>query len=164
MIILDTKVLSELMKPRPDPTVVAWMGGHPAASLYTTSITQAEILYALILLPRSRRRSALASMFAEDFAERIPGLCPDRFRSAPRRPSLLTFRCPDCRHRTAHGSRHRHSQHRGPGWLRCDRRRSMETLAPGLGALGGRFNGINEVTGSISVSSTNSDSKLRNRR
>jgi toxin FitB len=81
MIILDTNVLSELMKPKPDPTVVAWLGGQPAASLYTTSITQAEILYGLMLLPRSRRRTALeaaaTSMFAKDFAERILGFDRD---------------------------------------------------------------------------------------
>jgi predicted nucleic acid-binding protein len=81
MIILDTNVLSELMKPKPDPAVVAWMGGQPAASLYTTSITQAEILYGVMLLPRSRRRSALedaaTSMFAEDFGERILGFDRD---------------------------------------------------------------------------------------
>jgi hypothetical protein len=81
MIILDTNVLSELMKPKPDPTVVAWLGDQPATSLYTTSITQAEILYGLMLLPRSRRRTALeaaaTSMFAEDFAERILGFGRD---------------------------------------------------------------------------------------
>jgi predicted nucleic acid-binding protein len=81
MIILDTNVLSELMKPRPAPAVVAWMSGQPAASLYTTSVTQAEILYGLMLLPRSRRRSALeaaaTSMFAEDFGERILGFDRD---------------------------------------------------------------------------------------
>jgi predicted nucleic acid-binding protein len=77
MIILDTNVLSELMKPAPTGTVVDWMAAQPAASLYTTSITQAEILHGLMLLPRSRRRSALeaaaTSMFAEDFAGRILG-------------------------------------------------------------------------------------------
>jgi predicted nucleic acid-binding protein len=77
VIILDTSVLSELMKPKPNQTVLAWMAGQPAASLYTTSVTQAEILYGLMLLPRGRRRSALehaaAAMFAEDFGDRILG-------------------------------------------------------------------------------------------
>jgi predicted nucleic acid-binding protein len=81
MIVLDTNVLSELMKPRPAPAVIDWMAAQPAASLYTTSITQAEILYGLMVLPRSRRRSALedaaTSMFTEDFGERILGFGSD---------------------------------------------------------------------------------------
>jgi len=81
MIILDTNVVSELMKPRPATEVVEWMAGHPAASLYTTSITQAEILHGLKLLPHGRRRNALEaaamSMFAEDFGDRILGFGTD---------------------------------------------------------------------------------------
>jgi predicted nucleic acid-binding protein len=57
------------------------MSAQPAASLYTTSITQAEILYGLMLLPRSRRRNALeaaaTSMFGEDFGGRILGFGSD---------------------------------------------------------------------------------------
>ena len=75
MTILDTNVVSELMKPKPVPRVVAWLGAQPSTALYTTSITQAEILHGLMLLPAGHRRSALdaavASMFAEDFAGRI---------------------------------------------------------------------------------------------
>ena len=84
MIILDTNVLSELMKRRPDPNVVQWVAAQPAAGLYTTSITQAEILYGLMLLPRGRRRSALETaveaMFAEDFDGRILGFGVDAAR------------------------------------------------------------------------------------
>ena len=81
MIILDTNVVSELMRAAPAGPVVDWMAAQPAASLYTTSITQAEILHGLMLLPRSRRRSALeaaaTSMFAEDFGGRILGFGTD---------------------------------------------------------------------------------------
>ncbi len=81
MIILDTNVLSELMKPTPAAEVVDWMAGQSAASLYTTSITQAEILHGLMLLPAGRRRRALeaaaTSMFTEDFAGRILGFGTD---------------------------------------------------------------------------------------
>lgn len=77
MIILDTNVLSELMKPKPAAQVVDWIAAQPAAGLYTTSITQAEILHGLMLLPPGRRRRALeaaaSSMFAEDFGGRILG-------------------------------------------------------------------------------------------
>jgi predicted nucleic acid-binding protein len=77
MIILDTNVLSELMKPVPASVVVAWIGAQPVADLYTTSITQAEILHGILLLPSGRRRRSLeaaaTSMFAEDFGGRILG-------------------------------------------------------------------------------------------
>ncbi|HUL79366.1 MAG TPA: type II toxin-antitoxin system VapC family toxin [Vicinamibacteria bacterium] len=77
MIILDTNVLSEAMKPVPAAEVLAWLAAQTAASLYTTSITQAEILHGLMLLPSGRRRRALeaaaTSMFSEDFGGRILG-------------------------------------------------------------------------------------------
>ena len=81
MIILDTSVLSELMRPAPSASVVGWVGAQPATSLYTTSITQTEILHGLMLLPKGRRRSALevaaASMFAKEFGGRILGFGTD---------------------------------------------------------------------------------------
>jgi hypothetical protein len=45
MIILDTNVISELMRPQPDPGVLAWVATQPRAQLYTTHINQAEIRY-----------------------------------------------------------------------------------------------------------------------
>jgi toxin FitB len=93
MIILDTNVLSELMKPAPAAKVVKWMAAQPAPILYTTSITQAEILHGLMLLPRGRRRHALeaaaTSMFAEDFGSRILGFCTD---AAPRYAQIASER------------------------------------------------------------------------
>ena len=58
MILLDTNVLSELMKAAPAESVVRWFSTHSATSLYTTSITQAEVLHGILLLPPGRRRSA----------------------------------------------------------------------------------------------------------
>lgn len=75
MFVLDTNVVSELMRPAPAASVVAWVSAQPLPILYTTSVTQAEILYGLRLLPDGRRRvrleSAAEQMFAEDFADRI---------------------------------------------------------------------------------------------
>jgi toxin FitB len=75
MIILDTNVLSEVMRPTPSSQVLRWMGQYPALRLFTTAITQAEILYGLELLPKGKRRSAWQSaaeaIFAEEFAGRI---------------------------------------------------------------------------------------------
>src|SRR5436305_13524437 len=75
MISLDTNVLSEVVGPSPSDTALQWLADQPAASLFTTTITQAEILFGLELLPKGKRRSALQSaaerMFEEDFAGRI---------------------------------------------------------------------------------------------
>ena len=75
MILLDTNVVSELMKPAPAESVARWTADQPAASLYTTSITQAEILHGILLLPAGKRRTALEAaaeaMFNEDFGGRI---------------------------------------------------------------------------------------------
>ncbi len=75
MIVLDTNVLSELMKPAPADSVVRWVAAQPATSLYTTSVTQAEILHGILLLPAGKRRNALQAaaeaMFEEDFGGRI---------------------------------------------------------------------------------------------
>lgn len=75
MIVLDTNVLSELMRSEPNPRVLAWLRGQPGASLFTTSVTQSEILYGLrILAPGRRRReleSAAQAMFEVDFAGRV---------------------------------------------------------------------------------------------
>ena len=75
MIVLDTNVVSELMKPGPSAAVLAWMGGRDRLELHTTSVTQAEILDGVLLLPAGRRRRAVEgaadAMFQEDFAGRI---------------------------------------------------------------------------------------------
>ncbi len=75
MIILDTNVLSELMRPKPSTRVVAWVAKQPAAELFTTAITEAEIFYGIELLTKGKRREALLlaaeAMFAEDLAGRI---------------------------------------------------------------------------------------------
>ena len=75
MIILDTNVISELMKPQGSTIVYQWVAAQPINQLFTTTITQAEILYGLALLPTGKRRKQLIEiaqkMFAEDFDNRI---------------------------------------------------------------------------------------------
>ncbi len=75
MIVLDTNVLSEIMKVSPEARVIKWLRGHPPSSLFTTSITQAEILYGIRLLPAGKRRDGLekeaGEMFCQDFKGRI---------------------------------------------------------------------------------------------
>ena len=75
MIVLDTNVLSELMRSQPDTLVLRWIGAYKATDLFITALTKAEILYGLELLPKGKRRAALKkaaiSMFDLDFARRI---------------------------------------------------------------------------------------------
>lgn len=75
MILLDTNVLSEMMRTEPAQSVVTWLSAQLPASVFTTTITQAEILYGVAILPAGRRRTAIeqaiAGMFEEDFAGRV---------------------------------------------------------------------------------------------
>lgn len=75
MILLDTNVLSELMRPKPAPEVEVWVAGQPATALFISAITEAELRFGLALLPDGARREALAqaveAVLAEDFAGRI---------------------------------------------------------------------------------------------
>lgn len=84
MIILDTNVLSELMRPEPSPRVVAWVAKQPATELFTTAITEAEIFYGIELLTKGKRREGLLAaaeaVFAEDLAGRIFGFESDAAR------------------------------------------------------------------------------------
>jgi predicted nucleic acid-binding protein len=88
MIILDTNVLSELMRPTPSPRVVAWVAKQPAAELFTTSITEGEIFYGIELLAKGKRRESLLAaaeaMFAEDLAGRVVGFDSDGARAFSR--------------------------------------------------------------------------------
>jgi hypothetical protein len=75
VIVLDTNVLSELLTPVPSLPVETWLAEQHALSVFTTAITEAEILYGLRLMPEGRRRrdleAAILPMFQEDFAGRI---------------------------------------------------------------------------------------------
>jgi toxin FitB len=75
MIVLDTNVLSELMKSNGSQTVYEWVSKQAQMSLFTTTITEAEILYGIALLPKGKRRNALTEtahqMFSEDFEKRV---------------------------------------------------------------------------------------------
>ncbi|MEO5701975.1 MAG: type II toxin-antitoxin system VapC family toxin [Casimicrobiaceae bacterium] len=75
MIILDTNVLSALMRKLPDAAVVAWLDRQPADSIWITSVTYFEARLGLALLPEGKRRAALLSAFAhlveEDLDNRV---------------------------------------------------------------------------------------------
>ena len=75
MFLLDTNVVSELLRPSPDPAVEAWVGDCRATDLYFSAIGEAELRYGVAIMPPGRRQAALASaieaILREDFAERI---------------------------------------------------------------------------------------------
>jgi toxin FitB len=74
-VLLDTNVLSELLRARPDATVLAWFASQSANSLFVSAVTQAEMMLGARLLPAGKRRQgleqALEAMFLEDFAGRV---------------------------------------------------------------------------------------------
>ena len=75
MIVLDTNVLSEAIRPMPSRRVLEWLAVQPASGLFTTTVSEAEFLYGLALLPTGKRRTSLEAaarrMFDDDFAQRV---------------------------------------------------------------------------------------------
>jgi len=75
MIILDTNVLSELMRIKPDPSVIRWVNALPAEEMGITVITVSEILYGIGKLPGGKRKQNLClaseKMFEDDFHQRV---------------------------------------------------------------------------------------------
>ncbi len=75
MFILDTNILSAMMRTDPDGIVGAWVAGQKLERLYTVAVCQAEIRAGLAILPHGQRRRALETaaraIFAEDFAGRV---------------------------------------------------------------------------------------------
>lgn len=75
MIVLDTNVLSELLRPTPEPRVVSWIRRHAPSALFTTTLSQAEMLFGVATMPAGRRRrtleAAVPAIFAEEFGGRV---------------------------------------------------------------------------------------------
>lgn len=73
MIILDTNVVSEAMKPEPHPSVRAWLNDQVLETLYLSSVTLAELLFGIAVLPGGKRKEMLAQAF-----DGLMGLFRDR--------------------------------------------------------------------------------------
>jgi predicted nucleic acid-binding protein len=75
MIILDTNVVSELLRPAPSPAVEAWLAAQDGATVFFTAIGEAELRLGVAILPTGRRRTTIAeaidAMLEEDFRDRI---------------------------------------------------------------------------------------------
>jgi predicted nucleic acid-binding protein len=68
MIVLDTNVVSELMRTKPAPAVITWLQQSSGSGLYTTAVTVAEIRYGIARLPEGQRRESLHQAANEIFA------------------------------------------------------------------------------------------------
>ena len=75
MLVIDTNVASELMRPAPNPSVAAWIAERDAAAMYLTAVSEAELRFGVAILPAGRRRTALEAAMRRwletGFAERV---------------------------------------------------------------------------------------------
>jgi toxin FitB len=93
MIILDTDVLSALMRAQPDPAVMKWLDRQPDSSVWTTSITVMEIRYGLQVMPAGQRRERMAKELAAVLSEEIEERCaPFDVAAAQQAADLMSAR------------------------------------------------------------------------
>jgi toxin FitB len=76
VIVVDTNVTSELMKPAPSTAVSGWISSQNPTQLYTTSITVAEVLYGIARLPQGHRRTLLETAARGVFSEFVDHVLP----------------------------------------------------------------------------------------
>jgi toxin FitB len=91
MILLDTNVLSEAMRPSPSLVVQGWLNDQVIESLYLTSVTLAELLYGIACMPSGRRKNGMGSKVNDLLALFGPRVLPFDAEAA-RRYSVLRSR------------------------------------------------------------------------
>ena len=89
MIILDTNVLSALMRTRPDAEVAAWLDRQPAESVWITAITMFEARFGIALLAPGRRRQEIERAFAKMLSEDLEGRVLDFDQASAERAATL---------------------------------------------------------------------------
>ena len=92
MIILDTNVISALMRKGVDPVVVAWLDGQPTESIWITAVTVFEVHFGLELIAPGRRRRQLESAFARALDEDFEGRILPFERNAAQAAALIAAR------------------------------------------------------------------------
>ncbi len=75
MILLDTNVLSGLMRPMPDPNVVRWLDAWSEWEVWISAVTVAEIRLGISILPAGKRKELLLDLAEQMFQEDFPGRC-----------------------------------------------------------------------------------------
>ena len=75
MLVVDTNVLSELMRPKPNPAITAWVAARATSTIHLTAVSEAELRFGLAIMPPGRQRDGLAEglerMLRTGFANRI---------------------------------------------------------------------------------------------
>ncbi len=75
MLVVDTNVLSELMRPMPNATIASWIAERATSSLHLTAVSEAELRFGLAIMSPGRRRDGLAEglerMLRTGFADRV---------------------------------------------------------------------------------------------
>jgi toxin FitB len=89
MTILDTNVISGLMRQTPDQAVVSWLDTQPRTSIWITSITVLEVQFGLQIMPSGKRRSALAQAFEMVLSKLAHRVAPFDLAAAERSASLM---------------------------------------------------------------------------
>src|ERR1700722_12053109 len=92
MIVLDTNVLSALMRQTPDPRVVVWLDRQPRTSIWTTSITLLEVRFGLQIMAAGKRRSLLMEAFAAVLGELGDRVIPFDIAAAQQAGDLMASR------------------------------------------------------------------------
>jgi predicted nucleic acid-binding protein len=67
VIVLDTNVLSEMLRPQPDPSVMDWIDSITRSMIVTTSVTRAELMYGIEIMPSGKRRDLLRCLVHDVF-------------------------------------------------------------------------------------------------
>ena len=73
MVVIDTNIVSELMRAEPSAEVLAWMDDRPPRELFVTAVTEAEVRTGIALLPEGRRRRSLAEACERAFGSLFAG-------------------------------------------------------------------------------------------
>jgi toxin FitB len=92
VIVLDTNVVSELMRPSPDPRVAGWADRQAPAEVVTSAVTVAEIGYGIARLPAGRRRELLAAAAEETFGAFAARVLPFDASAAAHYASIVVAR------------------------------------------------------------------------
>ena len=92
MILLDTNIVSELMRPQPDPAVLGWLDARPRHHLYLSAVTRAEIELGIALLPEGYRKQGLRAAALGIFTEFAGRFLAFEERSASRYATLVAAR------------------------------------------------------------------------
>lgn len=92
MVILDTNVLSALMRQTPEEPVVAWLDSQPRTSIWITSVTVLEVEYGLQIMTAGKRRAMLLQAFATLLGKIGQRVVPFDVASAQQAASLMASR------------------------------------------------------------------------